>query len=290
MKFYYRNTNNSWKYKGIAIRSGIPAAAAVLFAVVFLNGCSRPSRITVTGFGPVQEQTGGTEAQNASAKAGGIAMQDASEQKGDTAAQNASARAGGFAMQDASVQKGDTAAQGFSPEQIAVYVCGAVHNPGVCSLQAGARVCDALDAAGGFLDSADTQWLNQAKPLTDGEMIIAYTLEETARMREQGVSRGAMAPGDVPEGALSTGGLATSAGGMNPDPGTDSSMQSVDLINLNTASREQLMTLPGIGEAKADAIIRYRSETGLFASPEDVMNISGIKNSVFEKIRSHITV
>ena len=62
------------------------------------------------------------------------------------------------------------------------------------------------------------------------------------------------------------------------------------LVNLNTASKEQLMTLPGIGEAKADAIIRYRTETGLFASTEDVMNISGIKNSVFNRIKDRITV
>ena len=62
------------------------------------------------------------------------------------------------------------------------------------------------------------------------------------------------------------------------------------MINLNTATKEQLMTLPGIGEAKADAIIRYRTETGLFASTEDVMNISGIKNSVYEKIRDKVTV
>ena len=61
-------------------------------------------------------------------------------------------------------------------------------------------------------------------------------------------------------------------------------------MNLNTASREELMTLPGIGEAKADAIIRYRTEVGLFASTEDVMNISGIKEGVFEKLKDLVKI
>ena len=61
-------------------------------------------------------------------------------------------------------------------------------------------------------------------------------------------------------------------------------------VNLNTAQREELMTLPGIGESKADSIIRYREEHGAFTSPEEIMNISGIKSAVYSKIRDRITV
>ena len=86
-------------------------------------------------------------------------------------------------------------------------------------------------------------------------------------------------------------GLSAGDGSGSTVPGSPSPADAGStLINLNTATKEQLMTLPGIGEAKADAIIRYRTESGYFASPEDVMNISGIKNSIFEKIRDQITV
>ena len=162
-------------------------------------------------------------------------------------------------------------------EEIAVYVCGAIQSPGVVYLPAGARVCDALEKAGGFTERADSQWLNQAKLLSDGEMLIVYTKEETAAMSEQGIAMG----GTMPLQGLSAGDDSGSTVPGSPSPAD----AVVTLINLNTASKEQLMTLPGIGDAKADAIIRYRTETGLFASTEDVMNISGIKNSVYEKIR-----
>ena len=163
-------------------------------------------------------------------------------------------------------------------DELAVYVCGAVHNPGVYYLPGGARICDAIEASGGFSQSADTEWLNQAKLLTDGEMLIVYTKEETARMLEEGIARGGFVPSE------------SSGSGSEPGSSGDAADAGAGRINLNTASKEQLMTLPGIGEAKADAIIRYRTETGLFASTEDVMNISGIKNSIYDKIRDLVTV
>lgn len=153
---------------------------------------------------------------------------------------------------------------------IRVYVCGAVREPAVYALSPDARVCDAISAAGGFTDDADTQWLNQAQKLSDGQMLVVYTAEETARMEQQGVLR--------------------ADGGSVPRTDASSAAPGKDMVNLNTASREELMTLPGIGESKADSIIRYREETGPFASPEDVMNISGIKDSVYSRMKDRITV
>ncbi len=165
-------------------------------------------------------------------------------------------------------------------ERLAVYVCGAVQNPSVCYLPEGARVCDAIEAAGGFLPGADTEWLNQAELLTDAEMLVVYTLDETSDMERSGIRRGTTSAG------LKTGKDVTGSGAS---PGTAVS-ENQNTVNLNTASKEQLMTLPGIGESKAEAILRYRTEKGYFASPEDVMNISGIKSSVYEKIRDKISV
>lgn len=160
---------------------------------------------------------------------------------------------------------------GADPEEtIAVYVCGAVQDPAVYHFPADARVCDAIEAAGGFSQDADTRWLNLAQHLQDAQMLTVYTCQETAQMKEQGIRSGA----DSSDGGTS---------------GSDRA-EGQDLVDLNTATREQLMTLPGIGESKADAILRYREENGPFSCTEDVMNISGIKNSVYARIREQITV
>ena len=152
---------------------------------------------------------------------------------------------------------------------IAVYVCGAVNCPGVYELSASARVYQAVEAAGGFRDDADQEWVNQAQFLQDGGKIRIYTRLETDQMRQEGLEEGSV----LPEGQDAQ----TEQAGESP-------------VNLNTATREELMTLPGIGEAKADAVIAYREENGGFSSPEEIMNISGIKEAVFSQIKDRITV
>ena len=152
---------------------------------------------------------------------------------------------------------------------IAVYVCGAVKWPGVYELSASARVYQAVEAAGGFRDDADQEWVNQAQFLQDGGKIRIYTRLETDQMRQEGLEEGSV----LPEGQDAQ----TEQAGESP-------------VNLNTATREELMTLPGIGEAKADAVIAYREENGGFSSPEEIMNISGIKEAVFSQIKDRITV
>lgn len=146
-----------------------------------------------------------------------------------------------------------------------VYVCGAVARPGVYPMYEGMRVFEALELAGGFARDADQEWLNQAELLQDGQRLYVYTQEET-RAIEEGKAAG------------------TAAGQAD---GKDSEKQKV---NLNTADREQLKTLPGIGDAKADAIVQYREEHGPFGSIEEIQNISGIKSGMFSKIRDLITV
>lgn len=147
---------------------------------------------------------------------------------------------------------------------IYVYVCGAVQAPGVYALQDGMRVYEALAAAGGFREDADTQWLNQAAPVQDGQRLYVYTQEEVQTL--------------AADASQTTGG----------DPASEDAAHG--RVDLNTASKELLMTLPGIGEARAEAILAYRSEHGRFRSIEEIQNISGIKSSLFEKIREKIMV
>ena len=150
------------------------------------------------------------------------------------------------------------------PPVIGVYICGAVQSPGVVELPEGARVSDAIAAAGGLLANADTRLLNQARRLSDGEQVTVLTEAEAEALL-----------GSDP---------AQRAGKLLGDAAADGR------INLNLADEETLKTLPGIGEAKAAAIVRYREANGNFARIEDVCGVPGIKGSVFDKIKDRITV
>lgn len=157
-------------------------------------------------------------------------------------------------LSDASGEPGEEAGE-TGPQTIFVYVCGAVEKPGVYELPPGSRVYQAIAAAGGMSGDADEKSLNQAELLEDGQQITVWTLEEAA--------------------------ASPAAGGEEEAAGK---------INLNTASRESLMTLPGIGEAKAEAIMAYREEHGGFKTPEEIQQVEGIKEKVFEKIKDQIEV
>ena len=140
-------------------------------------------------------------------------------------------------------------------EDCYVHVCGAVHHPGVYRLPAGSRVYEAVLLAGGLLETACEDGINQAQEVADGQMIKVLTAEEA---KEQ-------------ENA------------QTGEPETDGK------INLNTADAAALMTLPGIGEAKAASILSYREEHGGFSSAEEIKNITGIKEGVYSKIKDRIT-
>ncbi|MGI5988995.1 MAG: helix-hairpin-helix domain-containing protein [Lachnospiraceae bacterium] len=141
------------------------------------------------------------------------------------------------------------------PCTVVVYVCGEVENEGVYTLPAGSRVTDAIEMAGGEKDGADLKQLNLAETVSDSQKIL------------------------VPRAAEDE-----NAGNTGEQQETDGR------IDINQAGKSELMTLPGIGEAKAEAILQYRSENGAFASPEDIMNVPGIKQSAYEKIRDRIKV
>lgn len=136
--------------------------------------------------------------------------------------------------------------------QIYVYVCGAVNSPGVVILQEGSRAEAALEAAGGFRQDARTDYVNLAAKVTDGEKLYFPTVGEAIPRPEESAGDG--------------------------------------LVNINTADEETLCTLPGIGQSRARDILRYREENGPFESGEDIMNVPGIKDSVYGKIKDKIKV
>ena len=170
---------------------------------------------------------------------------------------------------------------------LTVHVCGAVRREGVYSLPAGSRIRDAVDAAGGFSGDADRSYLNLAMKIEDAWQIRVPTKEEAEALRlEQGRSgAGTAVPGAAP-GLSGTSGL-QGAGTAKDEAGTGNQEEK---INLNTASKEQLMKIPGVGEAKAQRIIEYREQNGRFEAIEDLMKVPGIKDASFQKMKDYITV
>ncbi|MEF2694329.1 MAG: helix-hairpin-helix domain-containing protein [Blautia wexlerae] len=179
---------------------------------------------------------------------------------------------------DADIDNGSEAVSDKEMQQAMIYVdvCGAVANPGVFQLAAGSRVFQAIEAAGGYLPEAALTCVNRAGVLTDGQQLYILTQEE---MERQGLDPAEMAK--------------ASDGQMNGSAGTgqNTGMAAQDnRININTADEAQLTTLTGIGATRAQAIIAYREENGPFAAIEDIMNVQGIKEGTFAKIKDEIVV
>ncbi|WP_290761978.1 helix-hairpin-helix domain-containing protein [Anaerostipes sp.] len=142
-------------------------------------------------------------------------------------------------------------------DKICVYVCGSVKKPGVYEVTKDARIISAVASAGGFTKNASREAVNQAEPVKDGQQIYVPSKKEAEKKQNVSSENGSSLDGR---------------------------------INLNTASKEELMTLSGIGEAKASDIISYREENGSFQKPEDIMKIRGIKQGIYSKIKDMITV
>ena len=181
------------------------------------------------------------------------------------------------------------------PQSIYVDICGAVAQPGVYELSPDSRVFQAIEKAGGYLPEAAASYLNRARSLNDGQQIYVPTQEEVdSRMIPQtqdgNVQNGerSQAEGIGADGQIS----GTMIDTQVPSDGgsADQSTSEASRINLNTADVSQLTTLTGVGESKALAIIAYREENGPFTSVEDIMNVPGIKEGTYEKIKDKIAI
>lgn len=140
------------------------------------------------------------------------------------------------------------------PQTVYVYVCGAVRTPGVVEVPEGSRAAEALELAGGMTTEADPFYVNLAEIVTDGQKLYFPTASEAEELE---------------------------AAGKAAEEG---------LVNINTASAEELCTLPGIGASRAADIVRYREKNGVFQTKEDIMKVSGIKQNAYDKLCDRITV
>ena len=268
-----------------------------------LTGCkSREAQFLIDG---LQEAKAEVDAESSEEKTSGQkSKKDTDEKKADTEdrrndggnsaefrkkqAESDSSDAGngtgsdsGKHTSDADIDNGSEAVFDKEMQQAMIYVdvCGAVANPGVFQLAAGSRVFQAIEAAGGYLPEAALTCVNRAGVLTDGQQLYILTQEE---MERQGL--------DPAEMAGASDGQMNGSAGTGQNTGMTAQVQQDNRININTADEVQLTTLTGIGATRAQAIIAYREENGPFAAIEDIMNVQGIKEGTFAKIKDEIVV
>ena len=261
---------------------------ACVFMACILCGCTRREQLLLdterSGLSAEEtakaEQDGLTDESTADGVVPTMQHSDVPEDGG----QDEAVRSVDGSMQEAANGQQTQSEDGLT---ICVHVCGAVESPGVYELREGSRVFEAVREAGGFTAEADDSYVNQAQQLTDGVKLVIPTVEqvkETAEGGESGLAEMGIVEGD---NAVQSGGYGVNAGNNSTD-GTESGPDG--RININTASEAQLCEIPGIGATRAAAIVAYRQQAGGFASTEDIMKVSGIKEGTYEKIKDRITV
>lgn len=152
-----------------------------------------------------------------------------------------------------------------SSGDIFVHVVGEVNAPGIVKVPEGTRLYNVIEKAGGMTKNAQTDYLNLADTVKDGQQIRVISKKEFKKLKKK------------------------KSAGSSPNESRGGSNQS-GLININTATAEELQTLSGIGEVRAKAIVEYRTQNGNFSKPEDIKNVSGIGDATFNNIKSQICV
>ena len=251
-----------------------------------LTGCkSREAQFLIDG---LQEAKAEVDAESSEEKTSGQkSKKDTDEKNADTEERQNDDGSSAESRKKQAELDGSDAGNGMEinstgetqPEMIYVDVCGAVANPGVFQLAAGSRVFQAIEAAGGYLPEAVQNCVNRAGVLTDGQQLYILTQEE---MERQGL--------DPAEMTGASDGQMNGSAGTGQNTGIAAQAQQDNRININTADETQLTTLTGIGATRAQAIIAYRQENGPFAAIEEIMNVQGIKEGTFAKIKDEIVV
>lgn len=198
---------------------------------------------------------------------------------------------------------------------IKVEIKGMVLNPGVYELENGKRVNDLIEVSGGLLENANTNYLNLSKKLKDEMIIIVYSNDEINSFKEnknsnyENIKIECNCPDTINNACMDIGDIShednityennsenknSNSENKNSNPenkNLDSNISDIDSkISINDADEENLTKISGIGSSKAKSIIEYRKQNGNFKTIEDIMNVSGIGKSLFEKIKDYITV
>lgn len=233
------------------------AAGLLGMTILFAAGCAGQNNTTYSLKGELplaEEDAAAARGTNGTAlNAGGT---------NDTALNTGSTARTADAAAESGAPAGETANAGS--DTVLVHICGEVQTPGVYELTADSRICDVLLLAGGFTADADTEAVNMAAGIEDGmQIVIPAETDRTQEMTGNSSDR--------------TG--ETAAGKTESQP-----------VNINTADKETLMSLPGIGAGKAEAVIAYREAGGVFKDIKDIMLVDGIKEGVYAKIKDKICV
>ena len=165
--------------------------------------------------------------------------------------------------------------------RIKVDIKGSVVSPDVYEVDSNSRVIDIINIAGGVTEDADTDNINLSKKVSDEDVIIIYSREELENNKKSYEEKIDYCTTDN-----------NSACATNVVTFDDNNKEDTDstIININTATVEDFMKLSGIGEAKAKSIIEYRNSIGSFSKVEDIKNVTGIGDSIFDKIKDYLTI
>lgn len=166
-----------------------------------------------------------------------------------------------------------TETENSNKQKVVVDIKGMITNPGVYEVESKSRVNDVINLAGGLLEGADTSLINLAKIVEDEMIIIIYSKEEILEKYKDEVCI-CNCPEITNDACIET----------NNNTEVDK------IVNINTATKKDLMTISGIGESKAEAIIKYREEHGMFNSIQDIKSVPGIGDSLFEQIKNYIKI
>lgn len=253
-----------------------PASALIGIAVLVLIGAG-VIHLSGTGSAIPQEEPAGVAVAEGEAVGPEGGADGAGSDGAEGADDDGDLEGGDGTTGDGAESSGDPAATASSaPAELVVHVSGAVASPGVVRLPSGARVDDALRAAGGATGEAELAAVNLARPVVDGEQIhVPVPGEEPPAVAAPAPAADAPSAGD-----------ATGAG----DGATDGGGEGGGLIDLNTASVAELDELPGVGPAIAQRIVDHREQNGPFESVDQLEEVSGIGPATLEKMRDRATV
>ena len=174
---------------------------------------------------------------------------------------------------------------------IYVDVKGAVKKPGVYKLEEGSRVIDAINKSGGLNKNADTSVVNLSKKLEDGNVIIIYTSDYIEERKKEEIvieyiEKDCVCTDNTNDGCINDNEIIVE----QPENNDNSNENIIKKVSLNKATLEELLTLPGIGKSKAEDILNYIKENGEFKTIDEIKEVKGIGDALFEKIKEHITI